>query len=330
MANQAVIIDPCLRRDDINNLEKKYQQEYGVAVFDVEVKNIKGEIEISGKVLVENQKDDILNVFRDKKIKIKKINLKILSDAGKRNEIGWAVVKTKVADLKLRFVANEIINNKILKRIRCSQSFQGEILRILFKKDDQLLVQQNDLTLGWINKNEIVLKRESLYKKWAKGNFALKGKVINPDKFKFAKKLHGPAGAMEPAAKTMESVVKEAEKFLGVKYVLGGKSKEGVDCSGLTQIIYKNAFNIILPKHSWDQKEMGKKVNLKNIKSGDLIFLIKKINQHRHVGVIEKNNKNINLIHASTDKKKVVKWDFNKISKNYDFVEARRIVELHE
>ena len=295
----------------LKDLEKTYQQKYGVAVFSVEIKNIKTGAEINGKVLTENQKDNILNVFKKEKVKIKKVDLKILSDASKRNEIGWAIVKIKTADLKLRFVSNKILNNKILKRIRCSQAFRGEILRVLFKKDDQLLVQQNDLTLGWINRSEVILKKGSLYKKWKYGKFALKGKLIKSTKFK---------------PSSIDKILEEAENFLGVKYVLGKKSKRGIDCSGLTQMAYKNAFNIILPKHSWDQKEIGKKVNLKNMKSGDLMFLVKKSNSHKHVGIVEKS-KSVNLIHAPLEKKKVIKQKLEKVFKSHNFVEVRRIIE---
>ena len=262
------------------------------------------------------------------------MDLKILSNASEKNEIGWAIVKMKIADLKLKFVSNKILNNKILKRIRCSQAFQGEVLRVLFRKSDQLLVQQNDLTLGWINRNEVILKRRSLYgnlhKKWASGNFALKGRLIKINKIIITKRLHSSAETMEPTTKfrldSIDKILKEAEIFLGVKYLLGGKSKKGIDCSGLTQTAYKNAFKIILPRHSWDQKEMGKKVSLKNIKTGDLIFLIKKSNRHKHLGIIEKNE-SVNLIHASLEKKRVIKQKLDEVFESYDFVEARRIIE---
>ncbi len=308
-----------LAENILKNLEKTYQQKYGVAVFDVEVKNLKGGIKISGEVLTESQRDGILNVFKKKRIKIKKVNLKILSDASERNEIGWAIVKIKIADLKSRFISNKILNNKILKRIRCSQAFQGEVLRVLFKKDDQLLVQQNDLTLGWVNRKEIILKRESLYKdlygEWIQQfhtlGYGIKDEITTVGMMNIDK----------------DKTIKEAEKYFDVPYLLGGKSKKGIDCSGLTQVVYKNAFNIILPKHSWDQKEAGKKINLKNVETGDLIFLIKKSNEHKHVGIVEKN-KSVHLIHASLERKKVVRQKLDEVFEKYDFREARRIIEI--
>ncbi len=314
----------------IENLRKLYQQKYGIAVFNIDIKNFESSVEIKGSALTENQRDHILNAFREKKIKIRKENLKILSDGHARNEISWVVVKSPIADLKLRFVSDKIINQRILKRIRCSQAFKGEILRVLYKNEDQLLVQQNDLTLGWVSRKEVVVKKKKLYKKWKNGNYAVKGKVINITNKRIARKFHSPKGTME--------LTSEAKKYLDAKYILGGKSKKGIDCSGLVQVVYKNSLNIILPKHSWDQKEMGKKVNLKNTKTGDLVFLIKKSNTHKHVGIVEVIKSpqflsetvaehNISLIHASLEKKKVIRQSLKKVFENYDFMEARRIVE---
>ena len=310
----------------LKNLEKIYQQKYGVAVFSVKIKNVKGKIRISGEVLTENQGDDILNVFKKEKVKIEKTDLTILSDASKRNEIGFAVVKTEIADLKSRFVSNKILNNKILKRIKCSQAFKSEILRILFKKDDQLLVQQNDLTLGWVNRNEVIFKKGNLHGKWKCGNFALKNRIVKVKILPMENIIRNRRQILKQVQNDSNKILKEAEDFLGVEYVLGGKSKKGIDCSGLLQVVYKNSFNVILPKHSWDQKEMGKKINLKNVETGDLIFLIKKENSHKHVGIVEKN-KTINLIHASLEKKKVIKQKLDEVFESYDFVEARRIVK---
>ena len=157
-----------------------------------------------------------------------------------------------------------------------------------------------------------MIKKKSLYRDWRKGNYVVKDKVI----------IIKRSGVMVP----MDLIIKEAEKYLGAKYILGGKLKNGIDCSGLIQVVYKDSLCIILPKHSWDQKETGKKIRLEDTKNGDLIFLIKKNNRHKHVGIVEKN-KNVNLIHASLEKKKVVRQSLEKVLENYDFIEVRRIIE---
>ena len=317
--------------DVLDKLKKQDQQDYGIAVFDVDSKVMQKGILLFGEVLTENQKNKVLELVKAEKIKIISEKIKVLSDASKRYEIGWVAVKTRVADLKLRFVSNKILNEKILKRIRCSQVFKGEILRVLYKNEDQFLVQQNDLTLGWINRNDIIIKKKSLLKEWKRGNYAIKGEVIKITNKKIAKRFYSPKGTME----SLNEITKDAEKYLGTKYLLGGKTEKGIDCSGLVQCAYKNSLDIILPKHSWDQKEMGKKVKLEDVKTGDLIFLIKKGNKHKHIGIAEVMSEsptetltgcNINLIHASLDQKKVVRQNLRKVFENYEFVEVRRIV----
>ncbi|MFZ2970749.1 MAG: NlpC/P60 family protein, partial [Minisyncoccia bacterium] len=275
-----------MEEDDIgsmlNGLSRKYQQKYGIAVFSVDAKKTEKGFELSGIVLTGNQKEETFDLISSSGIKISGEKISVLSDQKQRDEIGWGVVKPKIADLRSRFVSNKIMNSVILKRIRCSQAFESETLRILYKNEDQFLVQQSDLTLGWINKNEVISKRENLYKKWENGIIFLQNKTVQ-------------------CTIPIEIVVKEAEKFLGTKYVFGGKSMSGIDCSGLVQVAYKNALNIILPKHSWDQKRFGKVVELKEVKTGDLVFLIKNKNSHKHVGIVEKKGAKINLIHASLD-----------------------------
>ncbi len=319
----------------LDNFKEKYQQEYGIAVFDIDFKEIKKGIEIKGEVLTESQRDDIVNILKKNKKNIIKENIKVLTDTSKRNEISWAVVRSDILDLKLRYVSNKILNEKILKRIRCSQAFRGEILRVLYKNEDQLLVQQNDLTLGWIDRKNIVFKKKSLYKEWKQGNYAIKDKAISLGSCHFElvsepiiafKKNNKIKNKQQISKQSILEIIEEAEKYLDARYIIGGKSKKGIDCSGLTQVAYKNSLGIILPKHSWDQKEMGGKVKLKDVKTGDLIFLIKKKNDHKHVGIVEVSKDKINLIHASLDKRKVVKQNLKEVFEKYDFVEAKRIL----
>jgi len=298
--------------EDINNilnsLRKKYQQKYGVAVFSIAAKKSKNGLRLSGIVLTENQKDEVLNLIRQSGLEISGENISVLSDEKRRNEVGWGIIKNRMTDLKSRFVSNKIINERIFKRIRCSQAFNGEIVRILFEKEDQFLIQQNDLTLGWADKKDIEMLKGNQYKKWSGGNFA--------------KKNGTHKNGIDESC-----IIEEAKKYVGTKYVLGGKSEDGIDCSGFVQAVYRNAAGLILPKHSWDQKKAGIKIELKDARTGDLAFMIKKRNSHKHVGIIEKEKEKVYLIHASLDKERVVRQNMDEVLKNYDLVEARRVVE---
>jgi len=60
--------------------------------------------------------------------------------------------------------------------------------------------------------------------------------------------------------------------YLNTKYLWGGNSPEGLDCSALVQELLKFN-NIYSPRDSKDQKKFFKKeISLKKIKKGDLLF----------------------------------------------------------
>ena len=300
----------------LSQLKKEYQKKYGLAVFDVKIVGTgfkpihKKRLTIKGIVLTENQRDEVLGLvnFVGTGLKpVPTIKIKILSDPKQRNEIGWATAKNKTADLKSRFVSNKILNDKILKRVRCSQIFRNEILRVLYKKEDQLLVQQQDRTIGWVNREEVVMKEKNLYQEW-KGAFVGTGfkpvSTVNKNK-----------------------IIKEARKYLGAPYLLGGKTKKGIDCSGLVQMAYQNSLGITLPRHSRDQRKFRRKIKLKNSEEGDLVFFEKLKNKTSHVGLVYKNKSDdFLIIHSCRENKGVRIQELGEVLKRYRVVEVRRIV----
>jgi len=81
----------------------------------------------------------------------------------------------------------------------------------------------------------------------------------------------------------------EAMKFLGVPYLWGGISPLGFDCSGLVQAICAR-FGIAVPRDTNRQIRIGKQVQNREIRVGDLLFF------NRHVGFALGQNR---IIHAS-------------------------------
>jgi len=74
--------------------------------------------------------------------------------------------------------------------------------------------------------------------------------------------------------------------FIGTKYLWGGCSADGIDCSGLTYIAAKlNGLKI--PRDSLPQSEMGFYVDLENAEPGDQLFFgaDKKKTQVTHTGI---------------------------------------------
>ena len=91
--------------------------------------------------------------------------------------------------------------------------------------------------------------------------------------------------------------------FLRIKYVWGGKTYKGIDCSALLQLLYYYN-NKFYPRDTKDQLRYSKNnVKRKNFKKGDIIFW------KGHVAICISNKK---LIHAYGPKKKVIIMSINK------------------
>ena len=84
--------------------------------------------------------------------------------------------------------------------------------------------------------------------------------------------------------------------FLNTKYLWGGKSIEGIDCSALIQLYFKYNGKFF-PRDTKDQIRYCKKKISKNFKGGDIIFW------KGHVGLCLNKNE---FIHAYGPRKKVL------------------------
>jgi cell wall-associated NlpC family hydrolase len=119
-------------------------------------------------------------------------------------------------------------------------------------------------------------------------------------------------------------MLKEAKQHLGKRYVWGAVGPAKFDCSGFTSYVCKKN-GITLPRTSIMQAKVGKKVDRKSLKPGDLIFFDtskQKKGIVNHVGIYLGNSK---FIHASSAKHKVMISSLNKSFYKSRFKWGRRI-----
>ncbi len=112
----------------------------------------------------------------------------------------------------------------------------------------------------------------------------------------------GLAGTSSTAASSADAtasegaVVTEAQKYLGVPYLWGGTDPtKGLDCSGFTQLVYRN-LGIELPRTSSQQATSGQAVaSLAEARPGDLVFFDHSSSRAGidHVGIYLGNGKMI-------------------------------------
>ncbi len=109
--------------------------------------------------------------------------------------------------------------------------------------------------------------------------YKLEGETITPAKDKFR-----------------SGVIDVARFYLNAPYLWGGKSVFGIDCSGLTQMVFRQ-FGFKLKRDAYQQAEQGELVAfLQEAKGGDLAFFDNEEGKITHVGIMLDNER---IIHAS-------------------------------
>jgi gamma-D-glutamyl-L-lysine dipeptidyl-peptidase len=79
------------------------------------------------------------------------------------------------------------------------------------------------------------------------------------------------AADVRPLPRTRADLVRTAKSFLGLRYLWGGLSAWGYDCSGLTWAVYR-AHGITIPRDADAQFAAGTPVSLAAANPGDLVF----------------------------------------------------------
>jgi gamma-D-glutamyl-L-lysine dipeptidyl-peptidase len=81
----------------------------------------------------------------------------------------------------------------------------------------------------------------------------------------------GPLALGKAASPTGASIVAAAKRFLGLRYLWGGVSAWGFDCSGLVWDLFR-AHGVTLPRDTGPQSRGGRKVAAGHLRPGDLVF----------------------------------------------------------
>jgi len=203
-----------------------------------------------------------------------------------------------------------------------SQMIYGEKFKIIHKKNNWLKIKTSfDNYTGYIKNKNFIIKLNPKYKiyslksnifkkinkKFKKTNkflyFASRISKINENK-KFIE-FEKNKWIKKKDLKKIDHIEKNYNKifklFLNSKYLWGGKTTKGIDCSSLIQIyFFYNQF--FFPRDTKDQIKFCNKKKGKNYSKGDIIFW------KGHVGICLDKSK---FIHAYGPKKKVIIMSVN-------------------
>ena len=113
-----------------------------------------------------------------------------------------------------------------------------------------------------------------------------------------SKNLSHPVSISAKDSPTVKKLYTHYNEWRGVKYRDGGMSKKGVDCSGFVHLAYKQKLHKKIPRSTELMSESGKKININNVRPGDIVFF-KTGWKVRHVGIYVGKGE---FIHASSSR----------------------------
>jgi hypothetical protein len=173
-------------------------------------------------------------------------------------------------------------------------------VRLLAQQATAVLVQCDDGTLGWCQSAE-----------WRE--------AATPSSW--PPLPHAPAGTpVCQEAPPLARLEEFARGMLGVPYVLGGRSRERLDCSGFTSLAMRTVAGVIVPRHSTDQLQCGVRVSKTMLAPGDWVFARMRTRGVAHVGILLENG----IFHASQRHGMLVCESLDAFFEHYAFMGARR------
>lgn len=69
-------------------------------------------------------------------------------------------------------------------------------------------------------------------------------------------------------------------QWKGTPHALGRQDRRGIDCSGLTQLAYKQLMDIDLPRTAAGQRAFASPVKKTRLQAGDLVFFSRRVPDH--------------------------------------------------
>ncbi len=107
----------------------------------------------------------------------------------------------------------------------------------------------------------------------------------------------------------------------GTRHRMGGTSRRGVDCSGFVWAVYRNVFQMNLPRTTARQIKIGAPVSRYALQPGDLVFF-QPPGYARHVGIYITDDR---FLHASKSRGVTISTIDDRYWEHY-FRTARRVL----
>lgn len=210
-----------------------------------------------------------------------------------------------------------------------SQVLNGQVLELLREVGSWAYVRQEDGYLGWVYRpyltqstlltpTHIVCTPTSLMRCKPEDEAMLVGRLLGGTFVHQTAAMTGWAGIAlangdsgwvheenlrsiycfpEGGTELRAKLVQDGYRFIGVPYLWGGCSSLGIDCSGLTQLLYR-MIGVILPRDADMQFKVGRLVQ-DRLQPGDLLFFGSQEKGDRAVSHVAMSLGNWEILHSS-------------------------------
>jgi murein DD-endopeptidase / murein LD-carboxypeptidase len=203
--------------------------------------------------------------------------------------------------------------------VACNSTKEVEIKHAVELKPNEVIISYDEYKRLYENQEaKKIEKKKIVYEP-----------IITPEEYKkMIKGTDSKANSSKSKEIASHSKKNKSKAFMdfyhdwkNVKYKFGGNSRKGIDCSAFTQRVFKEKFNVNIPRSTRTQVTAGKEVKKSNLKVGDLVFF-KTGKIDRHVGIYMGEGK---FMHASIKGIKFTKLDKPFYKKAY--WTSRRIID---
>jgi cell wall-associated NlpC family hydrolase len=131
-----------------------------------------------------------------------------------------------------------------------------------------------------------------------------------------------PDGQSETSDPVRRKIIATARQMVGVRYIYGGGSPDGFDCSGLVQFAYRSA-GLNVPRTAQEQLRASRTIKLTEAAPGDLLFFESPDNSH--VAIYLGDGR---FVHAPSTSRKVSLAELSNPYFREHFVRAGRMPQL--
>jgi cell wall-associated NlpC family hydrolase len=190
----------------------------------------------------------------------------------------------------------------------------GEPLYLLREEKGHFLVHSGEGYLGYIRTDDVRHVDAAAFDKYLEGprvrirtDHQIAGGSLLPAgaHLKFAAEQSGDMSVELPTGENVsvpssscevqrepvvdvDAIIARAKQLLGTKYKWGGRTSQGIDCSGLVQLSY-SAVGVQLPRDSYQQVYVGRlsatRWHRTGLRSGDTLYFLGQEGKIRHTGL---------------------------------------------